>query len=423
MAENSLRRRNTLIVVILAAIIVALLLLSRCSPENPPASSREAGTTPAQSGAAGTSGPATSEPAAQEPDEVLTPATLQVPERVTAGAAFPVVWAGPDNRGDYVAIVPREAIAAEQGDYQETRRGRSLELTAPIEPGAYEVRYVTGRSHSILGRASVEVTPAAATLDAAAEVVLGSPFSVAWTGPSNKGDSITIVPKGASDDQYGNYMDTEKGSPLILTAPTEAGEAEIRYLAGQGRKVLARRAIRVVMAEATLDAPAEAIAGSTIQIAWKGPNNAGDYVTVVPRETPDGQYGNYMDAAKGSPLNLLMPIMSGEAELRYVTGQGRRVLARRPIKIVAAEVKLSAPAECAPGAAVSVVWTGPGNPGDYVTIVAKGTPDGQYAAYTTTDKGSPLSVKAPGQTGEAEIRYMTGQGNKVLARIAIKIAS
>lgn len=46
----------------------------------------------------------------------------------------------------------------------------------------------------------------------------------------------------------------------------------------------------------------------------------------------------------------------------------------------------------------------------------KKPPDGQYAAYTNTTKGSPLTLKAPSKLGEAEVRCMTGQGNKVLAR-------
>jgi Ca-activated chloride channel family protein len=116
-----------------------------------------------------------------------------------------------------------------------------------------------------------------------------------------------------------------------------------------------------------------------------------------------------------------VPILAGSAELRYMTGQGNRVLARRPIRIAAAEVRLAAPAECAAGAAVSITWTGPNHPGDYITIVAKGTPDEQYAAYTETSAGSPLTVTAPSEAGEAEIRYVTGQGNKVLARVAIRV--
>ena len=104
-----------------------------------------------------------------------------------------------------------------------------------------------------------------------------------------------------------------------------------------------------------------------------------------------------------------------------MTGQGNRVLARRTIRLVAAEVTLSAAEEGKTGSAVSVTWTGPNNPGDYITVVAKSTPDGQYADYTLTSEGSPLDVTLPKEAGEAEIRYMTGQGNKVLARITIKV--
>jgi Ca-activated chloride channel family protein len=351
----------------------------------------------------------------------LTAAVVTAPARVDAGAVFSVGWTGPDNRGDYLTIVRLDAPGNALGNYQESKLGKSLELTAPIEPGAHEVRYVTGQTHTILGRAPIEVAPTTATLDGPAEVVLGAPFSIAWMGPNNKSDYVTIVPKDAPDEVYGSYVDADKGSPETLTAPTEAGEGELRYVAGQGKKVLARRPIRIVLPEVSLAGPADAIAGSTIEVAWKGPNNSGDYITVVPEATPDGQYGNYTVTSSGSPLSLLTPIMAGSAELRYMTGQGNKVLARRPISIRAAPISLVAPPECKPDIDVSITWTGPNNPGDYITVVAASTPDGQYGAYTLTNSGSPLIVKSPKEPGDGEVRYMSGQGGKVLARIPIKI--
>ena len=418
MAHSPYRHRTIVIVLVILLLIALALLLTRCLLHEralPPAGAVVARPHGAVVGEDG--GP----PAAHQPDELLTAAALTVHGPVTAGGVFIVEWTGPNNRGDYVTIVQADAPAEQHGNYRKTTEGSSLELTAPIDPGAHEVRYVTGRSHTILGRALVEVAPAGATLDAASEVVLGSQFPVTWTGPDNRGDYITIVSPETPAKEYGNYSDTARGSPLTLTAPTEVGDAELRYVTGQGRKVLARRTIRVIAADVDLSAPADAIAGTTIQVTWTGPDNAGDYITVVAIETPDGQYGNYTNTSAGSPLNLLIPIMAGRAELRYMAGQGHKVLARRPVDIVAAEVRLSAPAECAAGAAVSITWTGPNNPGDYITVVAKATPDGQYAAYTPTTTGSPLSVKAPNDAGDAEVRYMTGQGNRVLARIALKV--
>ena len=192
MAQDS-RRRNILIVLVIVAVAVILLLLFRCQgkPPQPPAPKANA-TPPASTGATGPAAAVT-----REPDEVLTPATLAVPAQVAAGSAVAVRWTGPDNRGDYVTIVRKDSANEALGDYRETKQGGSLEIAAPMEPGACEVRYITGRSHTILGRAPVEVVPVGATLDAAAEVTLGAPFPVTWTGPNNKGDYITIVAKGA----------------------------------------------------------------------------------------------------------------------------------------------------------------------------------------------------------------------------------
>ncbi|MFO0831651.1 MAG: hypothetical protein U0637_07385 [Phycisphaerales bacterium] len=425
------RRRNTSIAIAILVIAIVILLLTRCRhkpapvepapkpatraplPADAPANPAPVTQTPAH--------PATSQPVPAPPEEVLTPATLTTAATVTAGAPLSVTWTGPNNPGDYIIIVPAGAPAAANGDYQQTQLGATVPLTAPTEPGPHEVRYVTARSHTILGRASVEVTPAQATLTAPALAPFGAPFSVTWTGPDNTGDYITIVPKGTQDGTYGNYALTQQGSPLTLTAPAEAGPAELRYITGQGAKILARRPISISAPEVTITAPSTATAGSTAEVTWTGPDNKGDFITVVEKDKPDGQYGNYTNTASGSPLKLLLPIMAGDAELRYMTGQGAKVLARRPIAIKAAPITLNVPEQGAPGADVSITWTGPANPGDYITIVPKAAPDEAYAAYADASKGSPMTIQAPNDPGEAEVRYVAGQGRKVLARAPIRI--
>ncbi|HEX6886008.1 MAG TPA: hypothetical protein VF530_21720 [Planctomycetota bacterium] len=411
------RRRNRILVLVVLLLLILLLLL-RCGR------AKDGMPTPTPAAPARVEEPAASAqgaPPVAESAEVLTPATLSAPARVLAGAELQVAWTGPDNRGDFVTVVAGTAPPEAHGSYAETKAGSPLALTAPIEAGAYELRYVTARSRTILGRLPLEVVAPEVTLDAPPEVLLGTEVSVTWSGPDNRGDYVTLVASGTPDDRYGNYTNTEQGSPLKVRAPTVVGEAELRYVSGAGRKVLARRPIRVLAAEVTLDAPAEALAGTTLALSWTGPDNPGDYLTVVSPGTPDGQYGNYVNTAGGSPAKLLLPIPPGAHELRYVAGQGNRVLARRALRIVAAEVTLSAPAEAPIGADVEIAWTGPNNPGDYLTVVAAATPDGQYGAYTNTTAGSPLKVKAPAAAGPAEVRYMTGQGNQVLARRPLTI--
>jgi hypothetical protein len=409
------RTRTILIILLLPLLALILLLLGRCKKSAAPTPDAPA---PAPQSAAAPSSP---NAPPTEPAEILTPATIQLRTHTVAGSAFTVIWTGPDNPGDYLTIARTDAPATAYETYAETKLGRTLELTAPIEPGAYEVRYVALRSKKILGRTPLHVAPASATLNAVPAAPLDTAVSVTWTGPNNKDDFLTIVPAGTPDSGYGHYSETKQGSPATIKTPGKAGDAEIRYVTGQGRKVLARRPLKITTPETSISAPAEAIAGAPVSVTWIGPDNRGDYLTIVPTGAAANVYQNYTDASKGSPLSITAPIEPGAFEIRYVAAQGKNVLARRPIKIVAAEIEIDAPAQATAGSPVSIRWAGPNNRGDYLTIVVAGTPDGQYAAYADTTRGTPLSIKAPAKPGPAEIRYMSGQGAKVLARRPIEI--
>ena len=413
--SHNKRTRTILVVLLLLLLALLALLLPRCkkTPAPPPA--------PSPAPAASAPAPATAQPAAIEPSEILTPATIQLRAHTLAGSAFSVIWTGPDNPGDYLAIARIDAPTTAFETYAETRHGRTLELTAPVEPGSYEVRYIAVRSKKILGRTPLTVAPATATINAPASAHLNTPITVVWTGPDNENDFLTIVAPDARDDAYDKYTETAKGSPATLVTPAQPGRAEIRYVTGKGRKILGRRAIDITAPPITIEAPAEVIAGAPVSITWTGLATKGDYLTIVPPDAKAGVYQNYGDAAKGSTLTIAAPIEPGSYEIRYAAAQGKTILARRPIKVVAAEIELHAPAEAAAGAPVEIRWAGPNNKGDYLTIVAQGTRDGEYAHYADTHRGTPVTIKAPAKPGPAEIRYMSGQGAKVLARRPIKI--
>ncbi len=420
---------RVLLIVVGIVLLILLLLLGRCVMKPSAAPTPPVGGTPAPAPSIPTPAPGADMPLATGDVEKLTPATLKSAAKVTAGAEFRVGWTGPGNEGDYVTIVPVDAPPDRAGNYADTRAGAAITITAPMEPGPHELRYVTVRSKTVLARAAIEVEAAAATIKAPERAVAGTDVAIEWTGPNNAGDYITFADPAWPDDRYGNYTDAATGSPLKVQAPIEPGAAEIRYVSGQGRKVLGRRGITIVAAEVTLSAPDRGAAGSKIDIAWTGPGNAGDYITIVPKGWADEKYGNYENTSKANPLPLDLPILDGpegvqgigggEAEIRYVSGQGRRVLARRGIVIEPVRVTFEAPAKAKAGEKVSITWTGPGYTGDYITIVPKGWADNKFGDYTNAKAGAAASVLAPKAPGEAEIRYVAGQGGRVLGRRAI----
>jgi Ca-activated chloride channel family protein len=357
------------------------------------------------------------------PPEVITPVTIKAAPSVLVGAAFPVGWTGPDNAGDYLTIVPKGTPDGDDGNLAYTRQGSPLQLTALVDPGDAELRYVAGRSHTVLARASIKLTEAEVTLTAAAEATAGAPVSIIWKGPNNQGDYLTIVPKTTEDGGYAECGNTSAGSPAKIAAPMETGEGEIRYMSGQSRRVLGRRPIKILPAKVTLAARDEVVAGAVVEITWTGPNNQNDCLTVVAKTVPDGSRGAIAYTAQGSPLKVTAPGEVGAGEIRYMSGQGDLVLARRAITMVAAQVTLTAPDEAVAGSAVRIAWTGPNNQNDYLTIVGKAVPDEERGAIAYTQTGSPLKVTAPGEPGPGEIRYVRGLDHQVLARRPITMVA
>ena len=82
--------------------------------------------------------------------------TLEAPPEVAAGSDFEVAWTGPNGPGDYVTIVPAGAADGVYLDYSYTTEGSPVTLTAPAEPGAYEIRYRSDRLAGVF--ATIEIT-------------------------------------------------------------------------------------------------------------------------------------------------------------------------------------------------------------------------------------------------------------------------
>lgn len=361
--------------------------------------------------------PEPEEPPMEEPGE----ATVSGPETVVAGSEFEATWTGPDERGDYLTIVPKKFEDGAYRNYEYTRSGSPLKITAILDEGPAELRYMHGRTGKVLGRADIGVVPAEVSLKAPEAAVAGSGVAIEWTGPDNRGDYLTIVPVDTEDGKYARYAYTRDGSPAEVPAPVEPGDCEVRYMTGQGGRVLARVPLKVTAAEVTLKAAETAVAGAAVPVEWTGPDNQGDYITIVPAGTEDGKYAKYAYTRSGSPAKVPAPVEPGDCEVRYMTGQGGKVLARIPLKVTPAEVSLSAPESVTAGSTVTIEWTGPDNQGDYITVVSKDLEDGKYARYAYTRAGSPAKVDAPIEPGDGEVRYMSGQGAKVLARVPIKV--
>ena len=193
-------------------------------------------------------------------------ATLEAPSQVAAGAKFAVRWTGPNNQGDYVGLGDVDPKGRPYISYSYTNAGSNLEFSAPDQAGEYELRYFLGTGDEVIARRRITVGAVTASVSAPASVAAGANFSVDWKGPNNPRDFVTIVKAGAAAREYGPYAYTSKGNTLELRAPDQPGDYEVRYLTGQSYATLGAAKITVTPNTATLQAPAEAIAGSTFPV-------------------------------------------------------------------------------------------------------------------------------------------------------------
>ncbi|MEO0981711.1 MAG: VWA domain-containing protein [Pseudomonadota bacterium] len=161
---------------------------------------------------------------------------------------------------------------------------------------------------------------------------------------------------------------------------------------------------------------------SEIIVYWTGPDREGDYVTVVEADASPGGYRDYEYTRDGNPLKLRLPPDAGEYEVRYVLSRPTRVLASVAIAATEVGASLDAVDTIAAGSPFEVTWNGPAYDDDWITVVKPDAGERAYTDYEYTRQGNPLTLKAPLEAGDYEVRYVQA-GDKVIARRPITVTA
>lgn len=356
--------------------------------------------------------------------------SLRAPEYIFSDIAFKVEWQGPNASGDKIVFVPRGSSEGTLGEYALTAGGNPARLIGPAGAGPYEVRYVSGEEGTTILKLDVTLRGSAASVKAPETAMTGTRFEVNWTGPNHRGDRIVLVPVSEEEERYsgGRFsIATSRGSPSTLTAYSEPGDYEVRYLAGRGARVLARQPISLISAQASLNSPTQVEAGMDVEVHWTGPDSPGDRIVLVSRNMQEGRYmtgGFSAKTSAGDPVKLTAFTEPGDYEIRYLAHADGKVIARIPLKITATTLTLDAPEEVMAGTAFDVQWSGSSHAGDRIVIMPKSAADGRYMSggfAASPGKVSPVKLIAFSDPGEYEVRYMSHADGKIIARDALRV--
>ena len=368
---------------------------------------------------------------ARTPVEVVdADVTVSAPAQVVVGSAFPVTWQGEGlHPRDYVTIVPAGSADGTYADYDRMQGRSEGELRAPAEPGLYEVRLQLDVGDRVLARTPVEVVDAEVTVSASAQVVVGSAFPVTWQGEGlHPRDYVTIVPAGSADGTYADYDRMQDRSEGELRAPAEPGLYEVRLQLDAGDRVLARTPVEVMDGNVSLDGPDRARAGAEITLSWTGAIHPRDYIAIVPGGTPDGEQSGYRRIQDEDQATFTAPAEPGAYEIRYHLDRGDRVMARRPLEVLAADAPidegagLMVPGTARPGDIVTVSWTIEAGDADRRVALARAdAPDFTWITVHHVGDETETVIKLPDEPGQYEVRFLDLQSQSVLGRAMITL--
>jgi Ca-activated chloride channel family protein len=172
---------------------------------------------------------------------------------------------------------------------------------------------------------------------------------------------------------------------------------------------------------AAVQAPQEVDAAAVFEVSWQGPGNANDYISIASLDQKPGEYQYYTYTRTGSPVKLQAPSDPGSYEVRYILSQGNKILAKTPITVSPVTAAVTVPAAAAVDSSIEIAWEGPGYKPDYICIAKPDDLPGKYLGYTYVKTGNPLQLKAPKDPGVYEVRYILGQGNRLLDKKSITV--
>lgn len=261
-------------------------------------------------------------------------ATVNAPAKVSAHEKFEVTFSGPMNNGDQLRIADAQGKTM-SGSYQYVGNAKNnrTHLVAPVEPGDYQVVYLTAKIN--IGSTPITVVGVTANLSMAQAVSAGARFPVEWQGPNHNGDVIQVLNTNGS--KTGSYAYVGN-NPIVVTlrAPEELGNYRVAYFSGS--KIIGEAGFKVTAVSAKLDAPNEAEGNTQINVNWEGPGNRGDTIVMINPKTSARFSYQYIDKEKRNVAVLQAPDAPGNYELHYIS-HGKKQLASRAITITPAKLK------------------------------------------------------------------------------------
>ena len=147
-----------------------------------------------------------------------------------------------------------------------------------------------------------------------------------------------------------------------------------------------------------------------------------DFVAIVPADAPEGKYDAYQ-YARSKEVALTAPEVAGAYELRVLSKTSPYpTISRQTIEVTAVSATLTVPESVEAGANFDVQWQGPGHDREFITVVKADAPEHFYETYVYAGDSPTVTLRAPDEPGDYEVRYLSAQKYYTVGSAPLTIA-
>jgi len=220
---------------------------------------------------------------------------------------------------------------------------------------------------------------------------------------------------------FSAFLIDGKEGRIDLPLPEKESDAvlQLRSRQGTGENVLAALKLHTAGRGISITVPKTWHSDASIPVEWKGNAAPGDFLTIVPADSPPEKLGKIQAASAGNSFDFSPVEDDCPWEIRYISGLSNMIMARARIEINDPRAGLLVPESITVGGEFRVRFFGPRDPGDIITIAREDSQEDEYLSWSpaTVD---PCRLDAPVSTGSYILRYLDPAGT-VLAKENIEV--
>ena len=342
--------------------------------------------------------------------------SVTAPAEAGINEAIEITVSGPPAKGDMLRFADESGKLLKGAYvYVGNLKNNKGALSAPLEPGTYQVAYVSGGK--IVASSPLTVTAVTATLKVPESADINETIEVQFDGPMNKGDYVQMLQSDETPIRgFYAYVGNAKNGIVKLRVPAEGGDYGVGYFTG--KTLIGSSPMTVRGVTATVTAPESVSANETFELSFDGPLNNGDYLQFVDANgKPMSGLYRYAGQAKDNVTTLTAPVEPGSYSIAYFTA--KKPIGSTPITVTGTNATLTMEGTVPAGAHFPVGWQGPNNSGDMIRVLR---PDGANAGSYAYVGHNPetVTLRAPEEIGDYRVAYLSG--GQILGETAFTVA-